>query len=177
MKIQIIKTLKKTLKKMEEFFNEIENKKCQDKKSEGFTFIETLAVLAIGAVLSAGSIVSATKLISLAKRTSARNQIDQYSSALQSYFLDCGRFPTTEQGLFALWEKPNFYPIPENWQGPYVNRKPGTDPWGTDFKYLSSESSVMPSEVPEGLPFILVSYGADCKEGGKGEADDICSWK
>ena len=40
-----------------------------------------------------------------------------------------------------------------------------------------SESSVMPSEVPEGLPYVLISYGADKKEGGKGDACDIYSWK
>ena len=147
------------------------------KREAGFTYVETVAVIAIGAVLTAGSVFSATKLISAAKKTAAKNQIEQYCSALQIYFIDCGRFPTTEQGLSALWRKPVFYPVPENWNGPYLDREPGHDPWGTDFKYLSSESSVMPSEVPEALPFILVSYGADCKEGGKGEADDICSWK
>jgi general secretion pathway protein G len=164
------------MKIKEEFFY---GKNCKKSKrwADGFTFVETLAVLAIGAVLSAGSVVSATKLISFAKKTAARSQIDQFSSALQSYFLDCGRFPTTEQGLSALWEKPVLYPVPENWKGPYLDRKPGADPWGTDFEYLSAESSIMSSEVPEKLPFLLVSYGADKKKGGEGEACDIVSWK
>ncbi len=152
-------------------------KKLKEGKSDGFTFVETLAVLAIGAVLTAGSMVSATKLISLGKKTSARSQINQFSSALQCYFLDCGRFPTSEQGLNALWEKPELYPVPENWQGPYLDRKPGTDPWGSDFEYISAESASLPSSVPENLPFVLISYGADKKEGGQGEADDIVSWK
>lgn len=151
--------------------------KERKKESEGFTFVETLAVLAIAAVLTAGSLLSATKLIVMAKKTSAKSQIEQFSSALQTYFLDCGRFPTSEQGLAALWEKPVLYPIPENWNGPYVDRKPGNDPWGTDFKYLSSESSTLPSEVPEGLPFVLMSFGADKTEGGEGDACDIVSWK
>lgn len=152
-------------------------KKLKEKKSDGFTFVETLAVLAIGAVLTAGSMVSATKLISLGKRTSARSQINQFSSALQCYFLDCGRFPTSEQGLGALWEKPVLYPVPENWQGPYLDRKPGLDPWGGDFEYISTESSALPSSLPENLPFVLISYGADKKEGGQGEAGDIVSWE
>ena len=152
-------------------------KKLKEKKSDGFTFFETLAVLAIGAVLTAGSMVSATKLISLGKRTSARSQINQFSSALQCYFLDCGRFPTSEQGLGALWEKPVLYPVPENWQGPYLDRKPGLDPWGGDFEYISTESSALPSSLPENLPFVLISYGADKKEGGQGEAGDIVSWE
>ncbi|MCR4580374.1 MAG: type II secretion system major pseudopilin GspG [Treponema sp.] len=164
------------MKKKEVFFYG-KNRKKQKTRAEGFTFVETLAVLAIGAVLSAGSVVSATKLISMAKKTSARSQIDQFSSALQAYFLDCGRFPTSEQGLSALWERPVLYPVPENWQGPYLDREPGADPWGTNFEYISAESSLMPSEVPENLPFVLMSYGADKKKGGQGEACDIVSWK
>ena len=146
-------------------------------KAEGFTYVETIAVIAIGAVLAAGSLVSASKLISSARKTAARNQISQYSAALQTYFLDCGRFPTTEQGIAALWQKPVLYPVPENWNGPYLDREPGNDPWGTDFKYLSAESSLMPAEVPENLPFVLISYGADGREGGKGDDSDIVSWK
>lgn len=163
-----------------DFLKEKENegRKIERKKtSEGFTFVETLAVLAIGAILSAGTIVSAAKIIAMAKRTAAKSQISQYSSALQTYFIDCGCFPTTEQGLNALWEKPVFYPIPENWNGPYLERKPSPDPWGTDFKYLCAESSVMPSEVPQNLPFVLLSFGSDKKEGGEGEAKDVVSWE
>ena len=162
------------------FSKENQNEKNEAKKQkdyEAFTFVETLAVLAIMAVLTAGCTVSITRLVSTARKTSARNQIEQFGAALQTYFLDCGRFPTTEQGLNALWEKPVFYPVPEGWDGPYLERKPGKDPWGTDFEYISSQSSVMPSEVPANLPFVLISYGADkireTKEGG----DDIVSWK
>ena len=151
------------------------------KRSEGFTYVETVAVIAIGAILTAGSLFSANKIISAARKTAARSQIAQYSSALQTYFLDCGRFPTSEQGLAALWEKPVLYPVPENWDGPYLESEPCNDPWGTSFKYLSSESSIMPSAVPESLPFVLISFGPDRKEdsdwGEKGGSDDICSWK
>lgn len=163
-------------KKTKEMKNEFVRKKMCG-KSEGFTFVETLAVLAIGAVLTAGSVVSASKLIAMARKTAAKSQIEQFSSALHSYFLDCGRFPTTEQGIRALWEKPVLYPIPENWKGPYLEREPGNDPWGTDYQYLSAESSVMPAEVCQGLPFVLISYGADKKEGGEGDSGDIVSWK
>ena len=151
--------------------------KKQGNKNSGFTFVETLTVLAITAALTLGCSVSVAKLIASAKQTSARNQIEQYGAALQSYFLDCGRFPTTEQGLSALWEKPVLYPVPENWGGPYLERKPGKDPWGTDFEYISSESSFMPPEVPENLPFVLISYGADKEKGGKNGGEDIVSWE
>lgn len=146
-------------------------------KSDGFTFIETLAVLAIGAILSAGCYFSASKLITVAKRSAAKSQINQYSSALQIYFLECGSFPTTEQGLEALWEKPILYPVPENWGGPYIDSKPANDPWGTNFKYINATETPLSGEIPKNLPFILLSYGADKKEGGEGDAGDICSWK
>ena len=159
-------------------------RECLNKQAEGFTYVETVAVIAIGAVLTAGSLFSASKIISAARKTAAKTQIEQYGCALQTYFLDCGRFPTTEQGLSALWEKPVLYPVPENWDGPYLDREPGHDPWGTDYKYFSAESSIMPSEVPANLPYVLISYGPDGKEGGRtggsfreGESDDICSWK
>ena len=154
-------------------------KKSKEKRKnlEAFTFVETLAVLAITAALTAGCTISVTKLITSAKKTSARNQIEQYSAALQTYFLDCGRFPTTEQGLAALWEKPVLYPIPENWDGPYLERRPAADPWGTNFEYLSAESSVMPSEVPANLPYVLICYGADKEKGGTANGADIVSWE
>ena len=82
------------------------------KEAEGFTYVETVAVIAIGAVLTAGSLFSASKIISDARKTAAKTQIEQFGCALQTYFLDCGRFPTTEQGLSALWEKPVLYPVP-----------------------------------------------------------------
>ena len=147
------------------------------KNYPAFTFVETLAVLAITAALTAGCTISVSKLIASAKRTSAQNQIEQYSAALQTYFLDCGRFPTTEQGLAALWEKPVLFPIPEEWNGPYLERRPAKDPWGTDFEYLSAESSIMPSEVPANLPYVLICYGADKQKGGKANGQDIVSWE
>ena len=152
-------------------------KRKKIKNYPAFTFVETLAVLAITAALTAGCTISVSKLIANAKRISARNQIEQYSAALQTYFLDCGRFPTTEQGLAALWEKPVLFPIPDEWNGPYLERRPAKDPWGTDFEYLSAESSVMPSEVPANLPYVLISYGADKTKGGKESGRDIVSWE
>lgn len=162
------KEKKNGIKKKRKFF---------EKKTDGFTYVETIAVLAIGAILSAGTIASAAKIVAMARRTAAKSDIYQFSTALQTYFLDCGRYPTTEQGIEALWKKPDMYPIPEKWNGPYLEREPSADPWGTNYKYYSRESSVMPTEVPENLPYVLMSFGADCKEGGEGEGEDIVSWK
>ncbi len=154
-----------------------EKSKKKAKTNPAFTFVETLAVLAITAALTAGCTISIARLISLAKKTSAKNQIEQYSAALQTYFLDCGRFPTTEQGLSALWERPVLYPVPQDWNGPYLERRPAKDPWGTDFEYISAESSPMPSEVPENLPYVLICYGPDKEKGGKADGDNILSWQ
>jgi len=165
------------MNRKKEFLNVKRRKTKKRKEVEAYTFVETISVLAICTVLTAGGTVSASKLINLAKRTSAKNQIEQYSAALQCYFLDCGKFPTTEQGIQALWEKPVLYPIPENWNGPYLDSKPGKDPWGTDFEYICAGHSSMPSEVPKKLPFVLISYGADGKKGGEKNDADIVSWK
>lgn len=156
-----------------------ESKKTKSKwwQAKGFTFVETMAVLAIGAVFAAGTTVSATKLIEYARKTAAKSQIEQYSAALQTYFLDCGCYPTTEQGLDALWEEPVLYPVPENWNGPYLRSKPSKDPWGTNFEYISAECSAMPAEVHKKLPFVLICYGSDRKKGGEGDGRDIVSWE
>ena len=160
-------------------------KKClfylESTKVNGFTFVETLVVLAIGAVVSAGTYLSAVKMIETAKRITAKNQISQYSSALHSYFLDCGRFPTTEQGLEALWEKPVLFPVPDKWDGPYLEKKISADAWGNEYKYLSAESDYLPQGLPEKLSFIITSFGSNLKEESSFSAnevgDDIVSWE
>lgn len=153
----------------------IEQGKCR--KNEGFTYVETLSVLAIGAILTATAVISGSKIISIARRTSAESQIQQFSTALQTYFLDVGRFPTTEQGIQALWNKPDFFPVPQNWNGPYLDKKPSVDPWGNEYQYYSKESSPLPFSVPQNLPFVIMSFGSDGVEGGEGDGCDIVSWE
>lgn len=167
----------KLRKKSGEFKKYGKNRKRQKWKCGGFTFVETVCVLTISAIFATSATVSASKLIQMAKKTAAKAQIQEYSSALQSYFLDCGRFPSTEQGLLALWEKPALYPTSDNWNGPYLERKLQKDPWGNDFEYYNTESSILPSDVPERLPFVLICYGADRKKGGEGNNSDILSWE
>lgn len=150
--------------------------KSFNRKEDGFTFVETLAVLAVSTVLAAGAGISASKCIEIAKSTAARNQIEQFKVSLQAYYLDCGSFPTEEQGLESLWQKPVLYPVPENWNGPYVARKIPCDPWGTDFTYMPGANSAVPDGTPENIPFVIISYGSDKKEGGSGTAEDVISW-
>ncbi len=139
------------------------------KKDKGFTFIETLIVLAIILILSAGIGVSASTYIERSKKSSAISEIAILSNALYTYYLDCGAFPSKAQGLQALWAKPDFHPVPQNWQGPYVNKKPGFDPWGREYIYEDYNEA--------GLPFSIMSLGMDGLDNIGDENDNIYSWK
>ncbi len=135
----------------------------------GFTFIETLIVLAIMVILSAGIGIPALKQIERAKRIASKGQIETFRIALQTYYLDCGSYPESAQGLDALYTKPVITPVPAEWQGPYTDRAIPDDPWGTEYGYRSPG--------PDGLPYSIISYGADRTEGGTENDADICSWK
>jgi general secretion pathway protein G len=107
--------------------------------------------------------------VSKARTVSAKSQIETLALALDAYALDCAQYPTEEQGLDALREKPSVEPIPAGWAGPYVNKKISADPWGHPYEYK------VPG--PSGLPFGIRSFGSDGKEGGEGDAKDIVSWE
>jgi general secretion pathway protein G len=136
---------------------------------DGFTFLETLIVLAITVILSAGIGVSALQQIERAKRTAARSQIETLRICLQSYYTDCNDYPNADQGLEALFEKPVLSPVPDNWAGPYTERKIPTDPWGHPYVYKKPGSN--------NLPYSISSYGADRKEGGSENDKDVNSWE
>jgi len=143
--------------------------KRKTRKDDGFSFAETIAVLAIMLILTAGVGFSAAGYVQKARKLSAESQIEIYRLALQSYYLDCGMYPSDEQGLEALWEKPVLYPVPAGWNGPYVDKQIQKDPWGNKFSYSTRKNRK--------LPFTVVSYGSDGLEGGSGDAEDIVSWK
>jgi len=139
------------------------------KTDEGFSFIETIIAISIILILSAAVGFSAIKYIERARVAACRNQIETFRLALQSYFLDCGAYPSTAQGLAALWEKPVLAPVPPRWDGPYTDRQIPKDPWGYDYMYKN------PGD--KNLPFTIMSYGADGKSGGEGQNADIYSWE
>jgi general secretion pathway protein G len=96
-----------------------------------------------------------------AKTTIAKSDIESHlATALKLYELDNGNFPTTEQGLAALLKKPTADPVPEHWNGPYLEKKP-IDPWGRPYEYLSPGDNR--------LDYDLYSKGKNEKD----EADDI----
>lgn len=103
----------------------------------GFTFIEIMVVVAILAILAALVVPRIMGRTDDAKRTAAKVQIRNIEGALQLYKLDNGVYPSTEQGLKALIEKPGVGVIPKKWKlGGYLPKLP-EDPWGNPYKYLS----------------------------------------
>lgn len=104
--------------------------------------------------------------LSEAKSTTARTQIQLLGTALDNFRLDNGSYPTAEQGLEALREKPTRPPQPLNWRGPYLRKAVPLDPWGRPYLYRS------PGERNPG-GYDLSSLGRDGKTGGVDEDADI----
>jgi len=156
--------------------NRHKTRKDINKVNAGFSFVETLAVLAVTAIFAAQVGAAAFKLVDKSRVTATRTQIENLKVALQTYYIDCGSFPSTEQGLNALWQKPEFYPIPENWNGPYIDKKIEKDSWGNPFIYKKN-GDAFPSGAPENAPFVIMSLGANGEYGGEKNDVDIVSWE
>lgn len=139
----------------------------QRKKEDGFTLIEIMVVLIIIGLLAGIVVPRLMGRTEEARRTKAAVQIKNLQTALDLYKLDNGMYPSTEQGLDALVEKPAVGDIPKNWkEGGYIDKIP-KDPWGNPYVYIS------PGVHGE---YDLYSYGADGEEGGEGKNADIQSW-
>jgi general secretion pathway protein G len=137
--------------------------------TEGWTFVETLVVIAIILILTGTVGFVAIRAVERAKVVAARSQMDAFTIALNGYLLDCGSYPTKEQGLGALWQKPTLEPLPSGWAGPYLDKSVPRDPWGNDYVY--------DAPGPSGLPYGIRSAGSDGTEGGDGNAKDITTWE
>ena len=136
-------------------------------KRRGFTLIEVLVVVAILAILAAIVVPRIMDRPDEAKRVAAKADIGAIVQSLKLYRLDNGFYPSTDQGLAALVQKPATQPVPPNWkQGGYLERLP-RDPWGGDYQYLN------PGVHGEIDVFTL---GADRARGGNGNDADIGNW-
>jgi len=136
----------------------------------GFTLIEILVASMILLILISVTGFLVSKNVGKARYTSTMNQIRIFSMAVNSYFLDCGVYPSTEQGLKALVDKPILEPVSDAWDGPYLDKiEIPLDSWSTEFEYKNPG--------PQGLPFGIRSFGADGREGGEGQNKDIVSWE
>lgn len=133
----------------------------------GFTLLEIVVVVTIIAILSAVVIPRFFDKPGEARQAKARADIQALSTALNLYRLDNFAYPSTDQGLQALVQKPNGTPEARNWKsGGYVDQL-RKDPWGREYLYLS------PGQRGD---FDLYSLGADGQPGGDGEAADVGNW-
>ena len=138
------------------------------RRQRGFTLIEIMVVIAILGILAALIVPKIMSRPDEARRVAAKQDIGTVMQAMKLYRLDNGRYPTQEQGLRALIEKPSTNPVPSIWKdGGYLERLPN-DPWGNAYQYLNPG---VHSEID------VSSYGADTKQGGEGHDADIGSWQ
>ena len=130
----------------------------------GFTLIEIMVVIVILGILAALVVPKIMSRPDEARMVAAKQDIASLTQALKLYRLDNQNYPTSEQGLQALAQKPSSPPIPNNWKtGGYVDRLP-KDPWGYDYQYLNPG---LKSEID------VFSLGADGAAGGEGNNADI----
>ncbi|MGH7603206.1 MAG: type II secretion system major pseudopilin GspG [Gemmatimonadaceae bacterium] len=130
-------------------------------KIEGFTLLELLVVIVIIGLLAGYVAPRYFSQVGKSEVQVARAQIDAFDKALDVYRLDNKHYPSTEQGLKALVEKPA---NEANWRGPYLKKDIPMDPWGNPFIYRR------PGTKGE---FDLISYGRDGKPGGSDEDADL----
>jgi len=132
----------------------------------GFTLIELMVVLVIIGVLAALIVPNVLDRADDARGTAARTDVNNLMQALKLYKLDNQRYPTGEQGLQALVQRPGAAPVPPNWK-PYLEKLPN-DPWGRPYQYLNPG---VKGEID------VMSFGADGQPGGEGKNADIGSWQ
>jgi general secretion pathway protein G len=133
-------------------------------KARGFTLLELLVVMVIIGLLAGYVGPKYFAQVGKSEVKAARAQIDAFEKALDTYRLDTGHYPNTEQGLNALITQPANEP---KWSGPYLKKSIPLDPWGKPYIYKQ------PGEHGE---VDLFSYGKDGQPGGSGDAVDITNW-
>jgi general secretion pathway protein G len=137
-------------------------------KQHGFTLIEILVVVFIIGILAALIVPNIMGRPDEARVIAARNDVRTLTGALKLYYLDNGRFPSTEQGLRALVAKPERDPVPRNWKtGGYIEQLP-VDPWGQPYQYINPG---IHGEID------VFSLGADNRPGGDGRNADVGNWE
>lgn len=134
------------------------------RRLSGFTLLELLVVLVIIGLLVGYVAPRYFAQVGKSEVKVARAQIKSLEDALDQYRLDVGHYPSTEQGLAALFTQPEGE---ARWQGPYLKKAVPNDPWGHAYQYKQ------PGEHGE---FDLISFGKDGQAGGTAEAADITNW-
>ena len=136
----------------------------QARPESGFTLLELLVVMVIIGLLAGYVGPKYFTQVGKSEVKTAKAQIVALEQALDQYRLDTGHYPSTEQGLLALFVKPGDEP---RWEGPYLKKQAPPDPWGKPYLYKQ------PGEHGE---LDLFSYGKDGQPGGTDNAADITNW-
>ena len=130
----------------------------------GFTLLELLVVMVIIGLLAGYVGPKLFAQIGKSETKITRAQIDALQKALDQYRIDIGRYPTGEQGLAVLVDKPA---NEARWAGPYLTKAVPNDPWGRPYQYR------LPGQHGE---YDLLSFGKDGQPGGEGDNADLTSW-
>ena len=133
-----------------------------DRRRFAFTLIELLLVMVILVVLAAVVVPRFTSRSEQARFTAARTDIANLETALDAFEVDCGRFPSNDEGLRVLVEQPNNV---QNWRGPYIKRGLPKDPWNNPYVYRFPGAN-------NANGYDLYSMGPDGREGN----DDVTNW-
>lgn len=134
------------------------------RRNTGFTLIEVMIVVVILGILAAIVVPKIMDRPAQAQITAAKSDIRTLESALNLYRLDNHTYPTSDQGLEALVQKPS---NAKAWkEGGYIGRLP-KDPWGKEYQYLNPGANG---------PIDIFTYGADGQQGGEGANADIGNW-
>lgn len=137
------------------------------RRSAGFTLIEIMVVMVIIGLLMAVIAPNFIRRVGTSQKQAARVQIEALGTALDSFRLDVGRYPSTQEGLTALIQRPFGL---DRWDGPYLRKNViPPDPWSRPYYYRS------PGEG--GRPYDLYSLGADGTPGGESDNRDVLSWE
>ncbi len=147
-----------------------ERTRSESRRAGGFTLIEIMVVIVILGILAGLIVPRIMGRPEEARRTKAALTLRSLDSALKLYKLDNGVYPSTEQGLEALIDKPDTGTVPRNWRdGGYLDSsKVPRDPWGNEYVYI---------HPGEHGGYDLSSYGRDGEKGGEGDDADINLWE